>query len=526
VAQKISSNCTIEPCICSGLFPCSKADIITVAACIAVEELGGPKVAWRHGRVDEDESDAYVDVRAHFSASELSALRWLAVCLQSVDSDISQRTSPSSATSTSSSNGSKSKANISVLTSNKPNQFGSKFFVDWLNSEETLTCPDHLLSWIELYAVDNTRFCQEFCAAFTKLHEYKFQFDAHTVVRTPSNRQQETTPLAFVLPKELKIFGFRAIQALPPTQEWREAALSQAPKIISEVVALTMGKTHSPKTTTSSSPTGGGRSCVDISVFRFIHPKTPADFSFDLNNEDDQQAAIVAGIVDPVVNKFKPSLVPKIPETDFYRNYMSHVFQIYLKWSHQSKRAKSDTIKVFVGSKNPVKINACKRAFLAAFRSQGQVFEFHGVSAPSGVSDQPMGDEETRTGAINRARHCKDMCASSQVVQEYYVGLEGGLMEDTQENLICMAWMAVISNDGQISTSRTATFLIPPTMASLVHKGIELGHADDIVHGTINQKQKWGTVGTLTRGEIDRTRYYEHAVILALAPFANSSLYV
>jgi non-canonical (house-cleaning) NTP pyrophosphatase len=52
-----------------------------------------------------------------------------------------------------------------------------------------------------------------------------------------------------------------------------------------------------------------------------------------------------------------------------------------------------------------------------------------------------------------------------------------------------------------------------------------LGHADDRVFGRENSEQTNGAVGLLTKDLIDRTAYYEHAVVLALVPFVNPGLY-
>ena len=60
---------------------------------------------------------------------------------------------------------------------------------------------------------------------------------------------------------------------------------------------------------------------------------------------------------------------------------------------------------------------------------------------------------------------------------------------------------------------------------SLVREGKELGEADDIVFGKENSKQTYGAVGLLTGDVIDRTRFYEDAVVLALIPFRNPDLY-
>jgi len=45
------------------------------------------------------------------------------------------------------------------------------------------------------------------------------------------------------------------------------------------------------------------------------------------------------------------------------------------------------------------------------------------------------------------------------------------------------------------------------------------------VFGKENSKQTYGAVGLLTGDVIDRTRFYEDAVVLALIPFRNPDLY-
>ncbi|MEN0049906.1 MAG: DUF84 family protein, partial [Bacteroidota bacterium] len=56
--------------------------------------------------------------------------------------------------------------------------------------------------------------------------------------------------------------------------------------------------------------------------------------------------------------------------------------------------------KIIVASKNPVKIKAALQGFQEMF-PEG-FFEAEGIAVPSGVSDQPMGNEETYQGAWNR----------------------------------------------------------------------------------------------------------------------------
>ncbi len=173
-------------------------------------------------------------------------------------------------------------------------------------------------------------------------------------------------------------------------------------------------------------------------------------------------------------------------------------------------------IKICVGSQNPVKIACVQEAFERAFPEFS--IQCEGLGAPSGVSDQPMTDEETLLGAKNRARYCKE-----QAKADYFVGIEGGL-ENVENTLLAFAWIYIIKGE-QIGKAKTATFDLPPKIEELIKEGYELGEADDIVFQRENSKQKDGAVGILTKGIIDRKKYYKEAVILALIPFLNTSLY-
>lgn len=173
--------------------------------------------------------------------------------------------------------------------------------------------------------------------------------------------------------------------------------------------------------------------------------------------------------------------------------------------------------KIVVASKNPVKLNAALLGFSSLFPNEQ--FEIIGTSVPSGVSDQPMGDEETLAGAMNRVEAAYGLGGG-----DYYVGIEGGVAE-VQGEMHVFAWVVVKSDAGRVGKGRTGVFLLPHKVASLIREGYELGVADDMVFGERNSKQNHGAVGLLTDNTIDRTSYYHHAVILALVSFKNPELY-
>lgn len=171
---------------------------------------------------------------------------------------------------------------------------------------------------------------------------------------------------------------------------------------------------------------------------------------------------------------------------------------------------------IIVASTNPVKIEAVRRGFTAML--PGAALTVSGVAVPSGVSDQPLSDAETYQGALNRARRAQQQTPDA----DYWAGVEGGL-DEQHGDLLAFAWIVVLGAGG-MGSSRTATFALPQEIAALVRQGVELGAADDHVFGRSNSKQGNGAVGILTHDVIDRTRYYEHAVILALVPFTNPAL--
>lgn len=174
---------------------------------------------------------------------------------------------------------------------------------------------------------------------------------------------------------------------------------------------------------------------------------------------------------------------------------------------------------VIIASGNPAKIKAVELAFSRMFPDEK--FDYEGISVESGVSDQPMSDDETFAGALMRAQTCRE----SRPEATYWVGLEGGL-EDIGDELHAFAWMVIFGPDELMGKSRTATFVLPPAVAELILvEGKELGEADDLVFGKTNSKQSSGAVGILTHGLIDRANYYAEALTLALVPFKNPHLY-
>ncbi len=174
---------------------------------------------------------------------------------------------------------------------------------------------------------------------------------------------------------------------------------------------------------------------------------------------------------------------------------------------------------VIVGSKNPVKISCTDIAFHQALEEGAFLIE--GLNVSSGVDDQPIGDEQTYLGAFNRAQNSKNVFPEA----DYWVGIEGGVDEKDGE-MFAFAWVVIIDPSGRVGKAKTATFFLPNIISDLIKGGMELGAADDQVFNRENSKHGNGSVGILTNGAVNRKEYYTQAVILALIPFMNKSIYI
>jgi len=171
---------------------------------------------------------------------------------------------------------------------------------------------------------------------------------------------------------------------------------------------------------------------------------------------------------------------------------------------------------VAVGSQNPVKVAAVTRVV----RHVWPAAVVQGIAVPSGVADQPMGDDETIRGAAARARS-----ARAALDADLGVGIEGGVVAHPDGALQTCAWAVVALRDGREFVGGSLSMPLPPAVAALVRRGAELGHAMDALTGAHNTKHGAGAVGILTGGLIDRQAAYEVLVTCALSPVITPELW-
>lgn len=177
------------------------------------------------------------------------------------------------------------------------------------------------------------------------------------------------------------------------------------------------------------------------------------------------------------------------------------------------------TVKVLVGSENPVKIAAVKEAFSKFFNN----VEVVGMKVNSNVPDQPV-NMETFEGAKNRVLELMNINKEKNLGAKFFVGIEGGIIE-VYSRWFAFGGMCVGDEKGRISFGTSPHFELPKSVVAELLRGVELGLVMDKIQGDNNTKQKHGAIGYFTKGVVDRKELYTHGLVMALIPFLNDELY-
>jgi inosine/xanthosine triphosphatase len=172
---------------------------------------------------------------------------------------------------------------------------------------------------------------------------------------------------------------------------------------------------------------------------------------------------------------------------------------------------------IFVGSTNPVKVNAT----INAASEHWPDVTVEGLSVDTGVDEQPRSDEETKQGAINRAKAAFALGLEQHPELDGEVlgmGLEGGVVDEGTE-MWTTVWAVVIDGEGNTGQASGSRFLVPEEMAAKIRTGEEMGPVTARVLNEENLeriKTQEGLVGIVTEGFVDRTEEYQSIAKLAL----------
>ncbi|MBP7700449.1 DUF84 family protein [Candidatus Woesebacteria bacterium] len=175
---------------------------------------------------------------------------------------------------------------------------------------------------------------------------------------------------------------------------------------------------------------------------------------------------------------------------------------------------------IFVGSTNPVKVNSVINASIKTWPE----VKVEGFEVASGVSEQPVGDDVTKIGAINRATAVLQLGLKKYETDNFKfpddqvlgVGLEGGVIEDSEGQMWSTVWAVVVDKTGFKEFSNGARFRVPEIVASQIRSGGEMGPIIAKIVGEEDVRKKQGMIGIATKNFVDRTEEYQAIVKLTL----------
>jgi len=160
-----------------------------------------------------------------------------------------------------------------------------------------------------------------------------------------------------------------------------------------------------------------------------------------------------------------------------------------------------------VATGNPAKLRAAERAA----RRLCNVASVEAVPAPGGLPAQPVG-AQVFWGALRRA--------ALEAGADLGVGVEAGPVEFYTGTGFIEVQVAVVAGPGgRVSVGLSQGFELPPGVAEKVVAGVELG---SLARGPGGRDvgESIGYIGMLTGGYVTRSDLTEHAVAMALVPWA------
>ena len=174
---------------------------------------------------------------------------------------------------------------------------------------------------------------------------------------------------------------------------------------------------------------------------------------------------------------------------------------------------------VLIGSENSVKVESARQSFSKFFKP----VDIKGFSVDSGVPAQPF-NEDTFTGAKNRAAHVKRINDEQHLNANFFVGIEGGILQ-LHNRWFQFSVICILDTQHRDSFGTTGLYELPDWIIEKLLAGGELGYVIDELAQDSNTKEKQSALGFLTNGEVDRLQNNTQAITFALIPFFQDSLY-
>jgi inosine/xanthosine triphosphatase len=175
-------------------------------------------------------------------------------------------------------------------------------------------------------------------------------------------------------------------------------------------------------------------------------------------------------------------------------------------------------MKIILTTKNAAKVSAAVDALDQIFGFGS--YEIGSVDLESAGSE-PFGEESL-------LRQIKIGIAKAEGLEmggDYYVGMEGGVIEQNEymEEVACV--IVKESKSGQFGISKAASFQVPRSAAADVKRGMPFAEAVEKNFSVHNVKQGGGFVHILTKGIITKKDLYFQPLVVAMSKVTRKDLY-
>lgn len=157
-------------------------------------------------------------------------------------------------------------------------------------------------------------------------------------------------------------------------------------------------------------------------------------------------------------------------------------------------------MKIVIGSYNNTKIQAVKAVF--------PHWTVIPKDVPSHVSPQPIGDEETLRGAVNRAK-----AGQTSEQNSIGIGLEGGVMY-LEDGLYLCNWGALVDINGEVYTASGARIKLPKAFQKKINDGYELSTIMNEYTKRHDIRHHEGAIGIFTKNQVPSDEMFTHVVKL------------
>lgn len=126
-----------------------------------------------------------------------------------------------------------------------------------------------------------------------------------------------------------------------------------------------------------------------------------------------------------------------------------------------------EKIKLAVGTISEQKLGYL-REVLSEIGIEADLFP---VKVESGVSEQPLSDEETRSGSLNRAKNALEITS----LADYAIGIEVGYHKDDSDKYEIFCWATIIDRKNSSISKKSHGFFLPEFYQNKIRNNLYVG---------------------------------------------------